>query len=75
MSDRKMCCACSRWRPLSEFWRDRRRPDGLQCACKRCRRAIQRRYQYYQRGKEEARGYLLLDSRGQPWVQPPLPLD
>jgi hypothetical protein len=66
MADRKVCGSCSRTLSVSNFWRDRARPDGLQNACKDCRRAIQRTY-------VRSGGYVLFDADGKPWLQPPIP--
>lgn len=44
----KRCAACKETKPLTEFHRDRRKPDGLRSRCKACtnaaQNAIQRKY-------------------------------
>ena len=40
----KMCRECGRLLPAAEFYADRSSRDGLQPACKQCRRAYQRRW-------------------------------
>lgn len=39
MSDSKHCCTCKQVKPTTEFYRNRTRYDGLQAACKSCRRS------------------------------------
>ena len=41
----KRCSKCEAELPLSEFWRNKNRPDGLQCACKGCHNKGVRAYQ------------------------------
>ncbi|TGY36729.1 hypothetical protein E5344_08920 [Microbacterium laevaniformans] len=40
----KECGTCRETKPLADFNRKRRRPDGLQEACRECNRASSRRY-------------------------------
>lgn len=32
----KRCSTCKRNKPESDFYKDKRRPDGLKCQCKKC---------------------------------------
>ena len=47
----KKCYVCKTKKPLSEFGRNRTRPDGLQNKCKLCKRTADREY-YQTRDKE-----------------------
>ncbi len=38
----KKCTKCSETKPLSRFYRNRTKPDGLQCECNACRAAYKR---------------------------------
>lgn len=40
----KSCATCKQVKPVSEFAKNRRQPDGLQTACKPCRNAYNRNY-------------------------------
>jgi hypothetical protein len=35
----KQCTRCEEMKPVSEFWRERRSPDGLQAWCRQCQTA------------------------------------
>lgn len=35
---KKRCWACKTFKPLTEFWKDRRTPDGIRRICKSCAR-------------------------------------
>lgn len=38
LGDQKRCSKCKRWLPVSEFYKDRKRTDGLRSQCKGCER-------------------------------------
>ncbi|MDD3072004.1 MAG: hypothetical protein PHX88_12515 [Methanoculleus horonobensis] len=48
LPEEKRCSKCGDIKPLDEFHRDRRSPDGHVWACKACTRAVGREY-YYRR--------------------------
>ncbi len=41
----KRCTVCKRMKPVSEFYRDRSRPDGLYTKCKECHSKIVKKWQ------------------------------
>lgn len=43
MEEKKKCIYCKQVLPLSEFYKNRDRPDGLDVLCKVCRKAVQRK--------------------------------
>ena len=43
MEEKKKCIYCKKVLPLSEFYKDRDRPDGRDVLCKVCRKAVQRK--------------------------------
>lgn len=45
----KTCCKCKIEKPISEFFKRSRAPDGLQSRCKECSHDFK---EYYQRNKE-----------------------
>lgn len=49
--DIKVCSTCKTPKPLTEYWRSRRRPDGYGPRCKDCRRRLESEYSkaYYKR--------------------------
>ncbi len=47
----KHCPTCGEWKPLSEFYRSSRTPDGLKSQCKKCHSESSRRT----RNKDNAR--------------------
>ena len=48
----KTCPKCKQEKPLSEFYKNRSRKDGLQAWCKDCFRGYQRAYCRTERGRE-----------------------
>jgi 5-methylcytosine-specific restriction endonuclease McrA len=38
VGDQKRCSKCKRWLPVSEYYKDKRRPDGFRMQCKGCER-------------------------------------
>jgi hypothetical protein len=48
----KTCRCCRRTRPLTEFWRDRRRPDGRNHRCRTCTRLIDAQYRRHPPARE-----------------------
>jgi hypothetical protein len=38
VNDNKCCSRCKMWKPVSEFYRERYRADGLLCHCKACQK-------------------------------------
>ena len=47
----KKCSKCGEWKPISEFYKDKRSNDGLQSKCKKCRK------DYYENNKEKIKEY------------------
>lgn len=47
MEEKKKCIYCKKVLPLSEFYKNRDRPDGLDVLCKVCRKAVQRKKTYH----------------------------
>lgn len=43
MEKKKKCIYCKKVLPLSEFYKNRDRPDGRDVLCKVCRKAVQRK--------------------------------
>ena len=43
MEEKKKCIYCKKVLPLSDFYKNRDRPDGRDVLCKVCRRAVQRK--------------------------------
>ena len=43
MEEKKKCIYCKKVLPLSEFYKNRDRPDGRDVLCKLCRKAVQRK--------------------------------
>lgn len=43
MEEKKKCIYCKKVLPLSEFYKNRDRPDGRDVLCKVCRKAVQRK--------------------------------
>ena len=77
----KECGTCRETKPLTDFNRKRRRPDGLQETCRECNRASSRRYYAANRERHvrvdvartarrriEAKEYLLAYLRSHPCV-------
>ena len=63
----KQCSKCKKYKPLSEFWRDSSKKDGLQCSCISCKRL------FYQENRDkilirERKHYLVVrDKRREDW--------
>ena len=62
----KHCSKCGEWKPLSEFSKDERNWDGLQCGCKECHNKTNKRWRdenpeyyekYYEKNKEKIDEY------------------
>ena len=66
MSLVKTCSTCGESKPLSQFTRDRSKPDGHRAQCKACRNASKRRHATRKSKSVESRGYHL--SRYDYWV-------
>lgn len=48
MMKTKVCPGCNKELPVSEFWKAKSRPGGLQCYCKKCqKKKMQKRYLDY----------------------------
>lgn len=47
----KKCSKCSVSKPLNEFHKNKRKPDGLRCECKQC--AIEYRRNYYENNRAD----------------------
>ena len=45
----KACSRCKQSKPLTEFWKDRSKPDGRQHVCKECERSRKRNDHYKER--------------------------
>ena len=43
MEEKKKCIYCKKVLPISEFYKNRDRPDGRDVLCKVCRKAVQRK--------------------------------
>ena len=43
MEEKKKCIYCKKVLPISEFYKNRDRPDGRDVLCKVCRNAVQRK--------------------------------
>ena len=43
MEEKKKCICCKKVLTLSEFYKNRDRPDGRDVLCKVCRKAVQRK--------------------------------
>lgn len=52
---KKRCCGCGRKRDRADFYRNRRKPDGLQSSCKECSK--ERRKRYWRDGENRAQVY------------------
>lgn len=50
VNNSKICTGCKIQKPISDFAKNLRRPDGLQTACKNCRKNINK--QWYQNNKK-----------------------
>jgi len=63
MSETKKCPKCSKTKPVTEFWKDKHRPDGLNPYCRDCRGPYSRRklreYRNTEQGKLNVRNSLL----------------
>jgi len=47
----KRCAKCKEIRPVSEFWKVRSRPDGLETRCRKCAYAACKKYRQSEKGK------------------------
>lgn len=47
----KFCPACDKWKPRSEFPKNRAKKDGLGSQCKECKRQIQ--HEWYRKNREQ----------------------
>src|SRR5437660_1319547 len=41
--DTKKCSQCGNVKPISKFWKDNRRPNGLRAKCAKCMRVINKK--------------------------------
>lgn len=48
----KICWKCDKKKPLSEFNKNSRRPDGLQTSCWKCQAMSSRKYYHNPRNKD-----------------------
>jgi len=46
----KICTLCKQWRPVSEFYKNKAAPDGLQYHCKECSSALHKAYRATEHG-------------------------
>lgn len=53
-TDKRSCSRCGQTKPLSEFYRDRRKPDGREYRCKKCSNRRARKWQRANPGKVAA---------------------
>jgi hypothetical protein len=54
--EQKRCTKCGETKPLSEFYRNKRKPDGRHSWCKACMREYQAKYNQTAKGRESQRG-------------------
>ena len=50
MEDQKTCTKCGKTKPVSLYYKDKQKPDGLEKRCKQCRSATQS--SYYKENKD-----------------------
>jgi len=55
VNETKRCTTCGEVKPLTEFHRDRTKPDGRRSRCKLCRAGYQR--EYYEENREKIAEY------------------
>jgi len=53
----KTCCRCDKDKPLSEFYKDSRTPDGLYCYCKSCHKQLINSWRQTPEGKAQLKVY------------------
>lgn len=51
MANLKRCCRCKEWKELSEFFKDRTKPDGFDYRCKKCLIDKSKKYRQTEDGK------------------------
>ncbi len=56
LEDTKKCPKCGRELPITEFYKNRKHPDGLQPMCKDCNKAYSRMYYHKRKAMAESGG-------------------
>jgi hypothetical protein len=59
----KTCSKCKETKPLSEFYKHKKRKDGLNCWCKGCVKLHQKEYHKSEKYKEYQKEYQKSDKR------------
>ena len=51
MIEGKVCTTCKEYKLLSDYYKSKEKPMGVECQCKQCRKIVKQKY--YQKNKDK----------------------